>query len=80
MVEPVVAVVDPNLCKWCDECTRACPFDAIFKNEQGVAHVNDTVCKGCGMCLPVCPTNAIQLKTFTDNEIESMIDVLANEL
>ncbi len=80
MVEPVVAEVDPNLCKWCDECTRACPFDAIFKNEQGVAHVNDTVCKGCGMCLPVCPTNAIQLKTFTDNEIESMIDVLANEL
>ncbi len=80
MVEPVVAEVDPNLCKWCDKCTRACPFDAIFKNEQGVAHVNDTVCKGCGMCLPVCPTNAIQLKTFTDNEIESMIDVLANEL
>lgn len=80
MMEPIVAEVDPNLCKWCDACTNACPFDAISKNEAGVAEVNVTTCKGCGMCLPVCPTNAIQLKTFSDNEVESMIDVLADEL
>ncbi|PLW92206.1 MAG: 4Fe-4S ferredoxin, partial [Marinilabiliales bacterium] len=83
LVEPIVAEVDPNLCEWCDACTNACPFDAVFKIESGsktVAEINETICKGCGMCLPVCPTNAIQLKTYSDDEIENMIDVLANEL
>jgi len=79
-VEPIVAEVDASLCKWCDACTAACPFGAISKNDAGVAQVNETTCKGCGMCLPVCPENAIQLKTFSDNEVENMIDVLANEL
>ncbi|MBN2730136.1 MAG: CoB--CoM heterodisulfide reductase iron-sulfur subunit A family protein [Bacteroidales bacterium] len=82
-VEPIVAKIDENLCQYCDACTTACPFDAISKVKSGskdVALINHTVCKGCGMCLPVCPTNAIQLITFSDDEVENMINVLANEL
>jgi heterodisulfide reductase subunit A-like polyferredoxin len=30
------------------------------------------------MCLPVCPVNAIDLIAYSDNEIESMIDALAD--
>jgi heterodisulfide reductase subunit A-like polyferredoxin len=30
------------------------------------------------MCAPVCPTDALDLITFSNNEIESMIDALAN--
>jgi heterodisulfide reductase subunit A-like polyferredoxin len=29
------------------------------------------------MCLPVCPTDSIELISFTNKEMESMIDVLA---
>ncbi|NCA80612.1 MAG: CoB--CoM heterodisulfide reductase iron-sulfur subunit A family protein, partial [Sphingobacteriia bacterium] len=82
-IEPIIAEIDPNICSWCNACTAACPFDAIIKkdhNGKTVAEINATVCKGCGMCLPVCQPNAIQLKTFSDNEIELMIDVLANDL
>ncbi|MEZ4908383.1 MAG: CoB--CoM heterodisulfide reductase iron-sulfur subunit A family protein [Saprospiraceae bacterium] len=78
--EPVVAEIDPNMCTWCDACTNACPYDAISKvsaDQKIYATINNSVCKGCGMCLPVCPEDAIQLVNYSDNEIESMIDALA---
>lgn len=79
-LEPIIAEVDENLCAWCGECEKACPFDAIKMKKQGgkdVAVINNSVCKGCGMCLPVCPVNAINLIAYSDNEIESMINALA---
>jgi heterodisulfide reductase subunit A len=82
-VEPIVAEIDADACSWCGACAQACPFDAIAQvvgSGKPVARVNTPVCKGCGMCLPVCPANAIQLKTFSDDEMEQMIGVLANEL
>ncbi|HBZ35444.1 MAG TPA: hypothetical protein DEO33_03340 [Rikenellaceae bacterium] len=30
------------------------------------------------MCLPVCPSDSIELTSFTNKEIESMIDILAS--
>ncbi len=82
-LEPVLAEVDREKCVWCDECTDACPFDAIqpveYKGKK-VASVIQANCKGCGMCLPVCPQNAIELAGYTDEEIESMIDALAEDL
>lgn len=79
-LEPIIAIVDHNKCEWCDECTKACPFNAITPvTEEGkqIAQINKSTCKGCGMCLPVCPTDAIDLKTFTNREVEDMIDILA---
>jgi heterodisulfide reductase subunit A len=79
-LEPIIAQVDKNLCTWCGECVKVCPFDAIrmVKDEnKDMAAINTSVCKGCGMCLPVCPVNAINLIAYSDNEIESMIDALA---
>ena len=80
-LEPIIAEIDKDLCTWCGECEKACPFDAIRKENQGgkeIAVINNSVCKGCGMCLPVCPTNAINLIAFSDREIESMIDALVS--
>jgi len=80
--EPIVAVIDPVLCTWCDACSKACPFDAISMTKDGtksIALINNSVCKGCGMCLPVCPTDAIELIAYSNNEIESMIDALAHD-
>ncbi len=80
--EPIVAVVNPDFCTWCGACATACPFDAISLVETGsksIAEINNPVCKGCGMCLPVCPSDAIELIAFSNNEIESMIDALAQD-
>jgi heterodisulfide reductase subunit A len=46
-------------------------------NGKKVAKVNESNCKGCGMCTPVCPTDAIDLAGYTNAQIESMIDALA---
>jgi len=83
LVEPLVAEINPELCTYCDACTKVCPFDAILQkdtNGKTIAQINASVCKGCGMCLPVCPTNAIQLKTFSDEEVERMIEALAKSI
>lgn len=80
-LEPTMATIDGSICEWCDECLKACPYDAIIKtdhNGKAIADVNNANCKGCGMCLPVCPVNAIQLIGYTDQEIESMIEALVS--
>ena len=78
-LEPTLAMINAGECKWCDKCTTACPFNAIIKtdlNGKAVAEVNEALCKGCGICLPVCPENAINLKAYTDTEMETMIDAM----
>jgi heterodisulfide reductase subunit A len=79
-LEPIIARVDRNACKWCGICEETCPFDAILMvkdEDKDIAAINNSVCKGCGMCLPVCPSDAINLIAYSDKEIESMIDALA---
>jgi heterodisulfide reductase subunit A len=80
-LEPIIAQVDNDGCTWCGACAEACPYDAIrmVKDEtKDIAAINNSVCKGCGMCLPVCQVNAINLIAYSDSEIESMIDALAD--
>jgi heterodisulfide reductase subunit A len=81
-LEPTVARVDPTLCVWCDECTKACPYGAIEAVEYGdkrVAQVNGVLCKGGGACVPVCPRRAISVQGYTNEQITAMIDALAPE-
>jgi heterodisulfide reductase subunit A len=81
-LDPLMASVNPQLCDWCDECVKVCPYSAIEKGEeQGkeVARINKTGCKGCGGCVPVCPREAIDLKGYTDAQIKSMIDGFLKE-
>lgn len=78
-LDPLMAMVNPELCLWCGECEKVCPYSAIEKSEeQGkeVARINKAGCKGCGGCVPVCPRDAIDLKGYTDAQIRSMIDGL----
>ena len=42
-------------------CVRACPFDAIHVNEDGVAVVDEDKCTGCGKCADACPKNLIDM-------------------
>jgi heterodisulfide reductase subunit A2 len=82
-LDPLIARVDPNLCAWCDECTRACPYGAIDKvayGEKEVAEVNGILCKGEGACVPVCPKQAVSVLGYTNEQITSMIDAMAKEV
>jgi heterodisulfide reductase subunit A2 len=78
-LEPILAHVDSNTCTWCGKCAEACPFNAVSKEKKGsgyIAAINSSVCKGCGMCLPVCTPDAINLTSYSNEDIESMIDAL----
>ncbi|MEW5994764.1 MAG: 4Fe-4S binding protein, partial [Candidatus Zixiibacteriota bacterium] len=82
-LEPFVAVVDADLCTWCDACKQVCPYDAISKVEKAdriIAAVNNALCKGCGACVPACETQAISVEGYTHQQITAMIDALAKEV
>lgn len=54
-----VYAIDPDRCKGCTACARACPAGAI-KGEVKQAHVIDTEkCIRCGACLDKCKFNAV---------------------
>jgi len=51
--------VNQEDCEGCGSCKAACPADAIFYNDNGLAEVNHEKCLTCGYCSPVCPVRAI---------------------
>jgi heterodisulfide reductase subunit A len=82
-LEPLIAKINPKLCVWCNECTKACPYDAIEKvstDEKDVARIIPALCKGGGACVPVCPLGAIGVEGYTDAQITTMIDALVREV
>jgi heterodisulfide reductase subunit A len=70
-VEAITAVVDENLCSGCGTCVKLCPYNAIQKDEKGIARVTSVVCKGCGTCAASCPERAITMQHFTDEQIKA---------
>ena len=46
-------------CEGCGACKAACPAEAIFYNENGLAEVDHERCLTCGYCSPVCPVRAV---------------------
>ncbi|MCE4612117.1 MAG: 4Fe-4S binding protein [Desulfurococcales archaeon] len=58
-----VAVIDPDACRKCSLCVKACPLGAISGAPRVVPEVNEALCIGCGICVNACPFNAITLKT-----------------
>ena len=81
-LQPYVAFVKEDLCTWCGECEKACPYPAIEKikhDDREIAVVREILCKGCGACIPVCAVDATQLKGYTDEQIISMIDSFVEE-
>lgn len=51
--------IDPDKCKGCDLCKKACPVNAI-SGEIGKKHeINQDVCIKCRTCIQTCPFKAI---------------------
>ncbi|MEM3641168.1 MAG: FAD-dependent oxidoreductase [Candidatus Bathyarchaeia archaeon] len=67
------AIVDENLCIGCNVCAVVCPFEAIKKDEKGIAQVNENLCKGCGLCAARCPEQAITMKRLTNEQIINFV-------
>jgi heterodisulfide reductase subunit A len=67
--EGTVSYIDENLCIGCGLCISICPYNAIEKDEKGIAKVNEILCKGCGTCGASCPKRAITMHQFTDEQI-----------
>jgi electron transport complex protein RnfB len=50
-----------NGCLGLGDCVRACPFDALYLGEDGIAVVDNEKCTGCGVCVPICPKSLLEL-------------------
>ena len=67
----IVSVVDESKCSGCGTCIELCPYNAIQKDENGIARVTAAVCKGCGVCGASCPERAITMQHFTNEQLEA---------
>ncbi|GEM_PF-161131 len=59
---PLEGYTVPNICFQCPnaECLKACPAEAIFRNERGIVAVDAGKCTGCGECTAACPYGMIE--------------------
>jgi len=75
-IEPIVSVVDPEICSGCGTCEQVCPWDAIHLVEtegRWVAQTNKASCKGCGVCAASCPSKAVDMCHFRKEQIREQI-------
>jgi heterodisulfide reductase subunit A len=85
-LEPLKAVVDPELCSGCHICESICPFIAIEMKTETVnaeeklkAKVIEALCQGCGLCVPACPTNAIRMRHYANEQVLAQVQAAYHE-
>ncbi len=44
------------------DCFRACPFDAITMNDNGLPVIDEEKCTGCEQCVAACPRSIISMR------------------
>ncbi len=66
------AVVDRGKCVICLTCYRFCPHGAITWDNRAV--INELACQGCGICASQCPNDAIQVRNFSDDQMEALFE------
>ncbi|RQD84643.1 hydrogenase iron-sulfur subunit [Methanosalsum natronophilum] len=70
--DPLCAMVDSSKCISCGLCEKICRFGKI-KITDKKAEVDELSCQGCGTCSAACPTDAIDMRYFTDEQINAQI-------
>lgn len=88
-LDPFVAEVDLQKCKGHGACVEACLAEGALSMVEMLvegekvkrARVFPALCLGCGACVAVCPENAINIKGWTLQQYEDMVDmIVADEL
>ncbi|MGQ9582167.1 MAG: FAD-dependent oxidoreductase [Thermoplasmatota archaeon] len=72
MLEPLVAVVNEELCEGCGLCVSLCPYGAPKLQDTKLgkrARIEEALCHGCGTCAAACPRGAITVRGFTDDQL-----------
>jgi heterodisulfide reductase subunit A2 len=76
-VDTPIAVINPNLCTGCGNCSNVCPTNSIqLEKRDGIlslSRVDALRCIGCGNCVVVCPVKAINLPGWDHMEIPAQI-------
>ncbi len=73
--EPIVAVVDEDLCVGCRLCIQMCPYKArVWNEDRRIATVNAVLCEGCGACVAGCPSGATRQDGFTDLQLNAAVE------
>ncbi|AUB60808.1 disulfide reductase [Methanobacterium subterraneum] len=72
-IEPIVAVVNSDVCGGCEVCLELCPFGAIERKDEK-ATINVALCKGCGTCVGACPSGAMDQQHFRTGQIFAQIE------
>ena len=55
-------VIDPDKCKGCTACAKACPVGAIHGTVKNPHEIDQNACIKCGTCYEKCKFNAISIK------------------
>ena len=66
------AAVDRGRCVLCLTCYRVCPHRAIGYDNR--AAIQEIACQGCGVCASECPQEAIQIRNYTDDQVEALFE------
>jgi heterodisulfide reductase subunit A len=77
--EGMVSSIDEDICSGCGTCVVICPFNAISKDDDGIARVTEVLCKGCGTCSASCPEKAASIKQFTDEQLIAQVVAAVKE-
>ena len=80
-IEAITAWVDEDLCTSCVICSKVCPYGAIGADTKAKtpAKVVEATCKGCGTCAAECPFDAIEMRHYSDRQINKMIDTYLSD-
>ncbi len=53
-------LIDPENCRGCRICEKACPMDLEIVSHKDSGHVNERDCLRCSKCIAVCPKDVLQ--------------------
>ncbi|MFH1421704.1 MAG: CoB--CoM heterodisulfide reductase iron-sulfur subunit A family protein [Planctomycetota bacterium] len=72
--DPLIAILDEELCAGCGLCINVCPYGArILNEERKIVEVNVALCEGCGACAAVCPSGATEQANSASLQIMKML-------